>query len=115
MELVRVSYRVAHISDGEIRQFQKFGCLDHPVVHEEFFRRLSDCFFKDPAEIASVQAADLCDAFNRYIILEVLFYVGQSFFYIEIPDAAFRGEPHGGGGAGHIIYEQIKVADQMER
>lgn len=89
MQLVGVPYRISHISDGEVRQLEQLCGFDHPVVHEEFLRGLTDRLLEDPSEIAPVQAADFCDAFHRYIILEVLFDVGQSFFYIEVPDAAF--------------------------
>ena len=114
MQLIWIAYCIGNISDRQVSQFEKFCRFYHTVVHQELLGRFSDGFFKDPSEIAPVQPAEFCNALHGYIVLEILFDIGQRFLDIEISHPSFRGELHGRGGAGEIVDEQIEVSDKMK-
>ena len=88
MKLIRIPYRIADITDGQLGQLEQLRCFCHSVAEQELLRGFPDSFFEDTPEICAVQSAERSNAFDRDIVLEVLFDVVERFFYIEIPYSA---------------------------
>lgn len=116
MELVVIAYRLADISDGQMRQLQKFGGFCHAVIHQEILRGPAHGIFEDFSKITPVQSAVIRDIFHGNVILEILLNVGKRFMDIEIAEFSGLGsdEPYRSDGAGERIQKKVQMPHKMK-
>ena len=114
MELIRIPYRIADITDGQLGQLEQLRCFCHSVAEQELLGGFPDSFFENTPEVGAVQPAELSNPFYRDIILEILFNIIQSFFNIEITDFPAGRQMHGHRGTGQVVDEKEEMPDQVE-
>ena len=117
MELVVIAHGFADISDGQMRQFQKFCGLGHAVIQQEILRSASYGIFEDLSKITPVQAAVICDVFHGNIILKVLFNESQGLMYVEITEFSRLGcdQAYRSHGTRQEIQKEVCMSYEMER
>ena len=84
MKLIRIPYRIADITDGQLGQLEQLRCFCHSVAEQELLGGFPDSFFENTPEVGAVQSTERSDILDGDIVLEVLFDVVECFFYIEI-------------------------------
>ena len=114
MQLVRIADCISDIVDGQRSQFQQLRGFGHAVAEQELLRGLSDGILEDPAKIGPVQSAEGGDALDGYVILKILFYIIQCFFYIKIAHPPVCGYFHGCCRPCQKVKEQIEMTGQVE-
>ena len=84
MKLIRIPYRIADITDGQLGQLEQLRCFCHSVAEQELLGGLSHSLFEDTSKVGAVQTAERSDILDGDIVLEVLFDIIERLFYIEV-------------------------------
>ena len=114
MKLAWIAHGVAYISDGQLRQLQKFRGLGHAVINQKFLGAFAKGIPEYLSEIASVQTAESCDIFHRDIILKILFNIRDGLLNVKIAHPAALKQSSAGGGAGQIIQKKVQGSYEMK-
>ena len=84
MKLIRIPYRIADITDGQLGQLEQLRCFCHSVAEQELLGGFSHSLFEDTSKVGAVQTAERSDILDGDIVLEVLFDIIERLFYIEV-------------------------------
>ena len=114
VKLVGIAYLDADIFYRRVRGFQKLRSPGHTVVDQEFLWSLSDHFFKNFAEVASVQIQSLSHIFYGNGKRIILRDKGNGFIRIKLESFSVLNSASGGGTCKQGVHDQIKVSDQMK-
>ena len=75
MELIRISYSIADLIDGQTGGDQKLGSFGHTVFDQILLGSLSDLIFEKFEKAVAVDIASCCDRFHGDIIHKVFFNI----------------------------------------